>query len=44
MRFEWNERKNKANQKKHSLGFEEATFAVFRDKLHHECVGRQVRL
>jgi uncharacterized DUF497 family protein len=31
MRFEWDERKNKANQKKHGLGFEEATF-VFRDK------------
>jgi len=31
MRFEWDERKNKANRKKHGLGFEEATF-VFSDK------------
>lgn len=33
MRFEWDERKNRANQRKHGVSFEEAT-EVFGDPLH----------
>jgi uncharacterized DUF497 family protein len=33
MRFEWDENKNRANQVKHRLSFEEA-IQVFRDPLH----------
>ena len=32
-RFEWDEAKNRANQRKHGLSFEEASH-VFRDPLH----------
>ena len=33
MRFEWDERKNRANKRKHGVSFEEAT-EVFGDPLH----------
>ena len=33
MRFEWDERKNRANQRKHGVSFEEAS-EVFGDPLH----------
>ena len=33
MRFEWDERKDRSNQRKHGVGFEEAA-AVFADPLH----------
>jgi uncharacterized DUF497 family protein len=31
MRFDWDERKNAANQKKHKVSFEEARSAFFDD-------------
>ena len=33
MRFEWDERKDRSNQRKHGVGFEEAA-EVFADPLH----------